>query len=86
MILTIADKIEELMLSRAGLALSPGPPESFGLYLGHVAIMKSMFKNNLRQRIAEHDYYPRQLNEDVRSGYDSIQKEIDDLRRIHADA
>jgi hypothetical protein len=86
MILEIGEKIEGLLLSRAGLALSPGPPATFGLYLGHVAIMKSMFRDNLRPKIAEHDYYPRQLNRDVKDGYDSIQREIDDLRSLYGES
>ena len=83
-ILGIGGKIEEILLSRAGLALSPGPPDTFRLYLGHVAIMRLVIKEGARPSISEHEYYPRKLNQDVKDGFAAIQTEIDSLKRANA--
>jgi hypothetical protein len=78
-ILDIGTEIEEILLTRAGLALHPGPPETFGLYLGHVAILRMMLREGARPHISDHEYYPRQLNDDVGNGYARIQAEINEL-------
>jgi hypothetical protein len=82
-ILEIGQTIEEILLTRAGLALSPRPPETFGLYLGHIAILRMMMREDARPKISDHEYYPRQLNEDVRAGYTAIQTEIQQLSEAH---
>jgi hypothetical protein len=84
-ILEIGNRIEDILLSKAGLALGPEPPETFALYLGHVAILRLMLQGRARPKIAADEYYPRQLNEDVREGYGRIQSEIDRLRKLHED-
>lgn len=82
-ILEIGDKIEDILLTKAGLALHPGPPDTFELYLGHIAILRLLIRRGAHSPIAAHEYYPREFNHDVRAGYESLQERIAELETAH---
>lgn len=80
-IMEIDVKIEDLIINKAGLVRSPGSPESFDLFLGHYKTLKLAIDGRERPRVAEFEYYPRKLNDDVKEAYEAIQRERDDILR-----
>lgn len=78
-ILEIDSKIESLIINKGGLVRSPGPPESFNLFLGHYKILKLAVEGKERPHVAEFEYYPRKFNDDVKEAYKAIKNEIDDM-------
>ena len=78
-IVEIDDKMEELIITNGGLVRSPGPPESFSLFLGHYKILKLAIEGKETPKVTEFEYYPRQLNDDVNQAYDTIRREIDEI-------
>jgi hypothetical protein len=80
-IMEIDGKIENLIINKGGLVRSPGPPESFNLFLGHYKILKLAVEGKERPKVAEFEYYPKRLNDDVKEAYEAIKHEIDDMLR-----
>lgn len=78
-ILEIDSKIESLIINKGGLVRSPGPPESFNLFLGHYKILKLAVEGEERLHVAEFEYYPRKFNDDVKEAYQAIKNEIDEI-------
>lgn len=76
-IMNIDKKVEDLILSKAGLVRGSKPPDSFGLFLGHYKLLKLKLEGKETLGVKEYEYYPRSLNEDVDKGYESIKGEID---------
>lgn len=84
-IMEIDARVEDLIINKAGLVRSPGPPESFYIFLGHYKTLKLAIEGKERPRVAEFEYYPRKLNNDVKGAYEAIQREIDEtLRRYES--
>lgn len=80
-IMEIDAKIEELIINKMGLVRTPGPPESFDLFLGHYKALTLAMAGEERPNIAEFEYYPRKLNEDIKEAYEAIQREREDILR-----
>lgn len=78
-ILDTDSKIENLIINKGGLVRSTGPPESFFLFLGHYKLLKLAVDGKERPHVAELEYYPRKLDDDVEEAYNAIKLEIDDL-------
>ena len=78
-IMRIGAKLEELIISKGGLIRGPERPKSFGLYLGHRSILKLAIEGKERPNVADFQYYPSQLNDEVKEAYDAIQSERADL-------
>jgi hypothetical protein len=83
-ILEIGEQIESILLSKASLARPPGPPESFNLYIGHVAVLRLMLRGGLRRDPLSDEYYPRHppnsFNDDIEVGYHAILEELERMR------
>jgi len=78
-IMRINTKIEELLITKAGLIRAPRPPDSFKLFMGHFSVLKLAMEGKERPKVAEFEYYPRQFDQDVREAYDAILQERDEL-------
>jgi hypothetical protein len=83
-ILEIGEQIEGILMSKASLARPPGPPESFNLYIGHVAVLRLMLRGGLRRAPLSDEYYPRNppnsFNDDVEVGYRAVLTELERMR------
>ena len=55
------DAKEELIINKGGLIRSPGPPESFNLFLGHYKILKLAVEGKETPKVAEFEYFPRPM-------------------------
>ena len=78
-IMDIDAKIENLIITKGGLVSSSEPPESFKLFLGHYRILKFAIDGNERTYVTEFEYYPREINTDVRKTHYKIKLEIDEM-------
>lgn len=79
-IMEINAKIEKLIIGKGGFIRSPGPPESFHLFLGHNKILKLAIEGNKeRPHVSEFEYYPRELDIDVKEAYNAIRNERDEM-------
>jgi hypothetical protein len=77
LIVDIDAKVENLIISKAGLVHAARPPESFELFLGHYKVLKLALEGKETPKVREFEYYPRNLNEDVKKAFETIKKEID---------
>jgi hypothetical protein len=80
-ILELGEEIEGIVLTHASLARHPGPPATFNLYVGHVAVLRLMLREGLRRPPLPEEYFPQQFNQDVQQGYTAI---LDELERMRA--
>jgi len=81
-IMGINSTIEELIQTKAGFIRAPRPPESFSLYLAHYRILRLAYDQKGMPQGAQAYPYPRDLNNDVREAYNSIQREIAGLMSL----
>jgi hypothetical protein len=83
-ILELGEEIEQILLTKSSLARHPGPPESFKLYIGHVAVLRLMLRKGLRRAPLPDEYYPRKppnnFNADIEEGYRAILDELETMR------
>lgn len=77
-------KIKELIDKHGGLAVYPGPPESFELFLSHydalsLAKQRKPVPDAPGYKPSQTDLYPQKLHEDVEQGRKKIINTINDL-------
>jgi len=72
----VNDEIVKLLLENGGL-IRGTVPESFKLYLKHQALVRMAMDGKDVGRIAEHEYYPKHFDQDVRDACSRLREEID---------
>ena len=77
-ILDIDGKIENLIINKGGLVRGTRPPDSFKLFLGHYQLLKLAMQGKKIVPKAD-EYYPRQLDEDVKMAYEKIKSEVNQV-------
>jgi hypothetical protein len=78
-IIDVDAKIEDLIINKGGFIRSPGPPESFILFLIHYIILKLAIDGKEIPQVSDFELYPRELNEDVKVACDTIKRDIDNM-------
>jgi hypothetical protein len=76
-ILLIDERIEQLIIEKAGL-INGTPPQSFDDYLSHFRLLNLAMKGHPVDQL-EREYFPRQINDDVKQEYDALTIEITKL-------
>jgi len=73
-ILGIDAQIEQLIINKGGLVRG-APPESFQKFLSHYRLLKLAMEGNTVA--GQTEYYPRALDDDVRTAYNELKSGID---------